>query len=204
MMKTRFDRRHAGLLLLGIFVVSTAGTMIGNVDAAVPEGWIQAGSHPQDYDMGVDRTAVRDGKPSAYVKSKGDKAPGFGTLMQKIDAARYRGKRVRLAAQVKSELVSEWAGLWMRVDGEGHKVLAFDNMMNRSIRGSNDWKRYEVVLDVAPEARAVAFGVLLAGKGSVFVNGMGIEPVDRSVATTEMPINDKPLDTEPTNLDFDR
>jgi hypothetical protein len=202
-MNKKFHRRHAGLLLLGIFVASTAATIIGQVDAAVPEGWIQAGSRPEDYDMGVDRTLVRDGKPTAYIKSKNQQATGFGTLMQMVDAGKYKGKRLRLYAQVKSELVSDWTGLWMRVDGDRQRVLAFDNMEKRAIRGSTDWKRYEVVLDVSPEAKAVAFGVLLVGRGKVFLNGLGLEPVDRAVATTEMSISE-PLDSEPANLDFDR
>ena len=57
-------------------------------------------------------------------------AAGFGTLMQQIDAADYRGRRVRLSGLSKAAAVAGWAGLWMRVDGR-RGVLAFDNMQSR-------------------------------------------------------------------------
>jgi hypothetical protein len=185
-MTMRFSRRRAGLGLLFLFLASSAAMVATSVDAAAPDGWFLAGDRRNDYDTGVD-------------KSKVEQAKGFGTLMQTVDAAKYRGKRVRLAAHIKSERLDDWAGLWMRVDGEGNKLLAFDNMESRPIKGSVDWKRYEVVLDVAADAKAVAFGVLLAGKGTVFMNGVAIDPVDKSVPTTV--VSAKP---EPANLDFDK
>ena len=73
----------------------------------------------------------------------------------------------------------------MRVDGpqEG-KHLAFDNMQNRAIKGTTDWQFYEVVLDVAPEATAIAFGVLLSGAGRVWLNDFQFEEVSNEVKTT--------------------
>jgi hypothetical protein len=71
----------------------------------------------------------------------------------------------------------------MRVDGAG-SLLAFDNMQNRPIKGTTDWKRYDVVLDVPPEAKALAFGLLLAGNGQIWFDDLRLEVVDRSVAVT--------------------
>jgi hypothetical protein len=58
-----------------------------------------------------------------------------------------------------------WAGLWMRVDGQEPKMLAFDNMQGRPIQGTTAWKRYEVILDVDPQATAIAFGILWTRRG---------------------------------------
>ena len=61
---------------------------------------------------------------------------------------------------VKSdEEVKGWAGLWMRVDGKEKTGIAFDNMANRSIKGTTDWKTYEVVLDVPDDAEEIFFEV---------------------------------------------
>ena len=79
---------------------------------------------------------------------------GFGALSQFIRADDYRGKRVRFSAYVKTHDVSaasSGAGLWMRVDGNGG-ILAFDNMQNRPIMGTTDWKLVSVVLDVPNDA----------------------------------------------------
>ena len=60
-------------------------------------------------------------------------------MMQEFAAINYRGKKVALSAYVKSEDVTGWSGLWMRVDGQDDKVLAFDNMQNRRITGTTGW-----------------------------------------------------------------
>ena len=78
-------------------------------------------------------------------------------------------------------------------------MLAFDNMAARPIRGTVDWQRYDVVLDVPAEAKAIALGVLLTGTGEVFVADFKLETVGLDVDTTEM---DVPLPERPQNLDF--
>ena len=132
---------------------------------AAEPGWMNRGSRPQDYAMGFDKQALHAGKTTAYIRSVVEEAKGFGTLMRKIDAAPYRGKRIRLSTDIRTE-TSLRAGLWMRVDGPKQPV-AFDNMDDRPITGTTDWTRYECVLDVAPEATRIAFGVSLAGRGRV-------------------------------------
>ena len=37
--------------------------------------------------------------------------------MQTFKADAFRGERVRMSGYVRSKEVSDWAGLWMRVDG---------------------------------------------------------------------------------------
>jgi hypothetical protein len=68
--------------------------------------------------------------------------------------------------------------------------------MDRPINGTTDWRRYEVVLDVAEEARAIAFGVLLVGAGTAYISDARLETVDRSVPTTPVQVR------APQNLDF--
>jgi hypothetical protein len=91
----------------------------------------------------------------------------------------------------------------MRVDGPDGKMLAFDNMQSRPIKGTAGWKRYEVVLDVAPEAVAVAFGILLDGTGKTWIDDIGFEEVTNDVALTGAPTGSQynPL---PENLDFEK
>ena len=72
----------------------------------------------------------------------------------------------------------------MRVDGEGGKVLSFDNMQNRQIQGTRDWKQYEVVLDVPAESVGIYFGILLVGKGQVWLSQVQFEVVGTDVPTT--------------------
>ena len=161
-----------------------------------PAGWSLAGSKPANYRTGVDNV---DGRPSAFLQSAVDKTEGFGTLMQTITASNYAGKRVRLRAQVKSLDVGGWAGLWLRVD-KGHEVTAFDNMQNRPIKGTQSWQPYDVVLDVAEDATTISFGILLDGRGQVWMSNISFEAVDRETPLTGATHDSLPA--HPVNLDF--
>src|SRR5215468_6643743 len=165
-----------------------------------PKCWLLAGSAPADYETGVDRKVSHSGKASGFLRAR-EMPKGFGTLMQMFQPGEYRGKRVRLSAWVKAQQVADWAGVWMRVDGEGSKSLAFDNMQNRPIKGTSGWQRYEIVLDVADKATAIAFGILLDGAGAVWIDDIRFEVVDRSVPTTGFGGSSHPA--APENLDFE-
>ena len=121
-----------------------------------------------------------------------------------------------MTAYVKSKDVENQAGLWMRIegfDGKGNYSLSSDLMGDRPIKGTSDWKQYKVVLDVPKEGTAqIYFGVLLAGKGQVWVDDFKFEAVDKTVKTTgrihetgkskhEIP---KGLPKAPRNLDFEQ
>jgi len=161
----------------------------GQADTAkqLPTGWHKSGSKPQNYDMGVDSTVRHGGKQSAYVKSKASvDVEGFGTLMQTIKADEYRGKRVRLSGYAKTNNVEGSGQMWIRIDGEEGALLGFDNMDNRKIVGTTDWKKYELVLDVPENSVAIAFGFFVLGKGEMFADDLRLEVVQKDVAPTNM------------------
>jgi hypothetical protein len=187
----RYSRPVVGLVLL--LTCSLA------LQAAVPEGWILAGSKPTSYEVGIDAQAAYNGHPSAYLKAKEPVSEGFGTLMQAFRADKYLGKRVRLSAFVKSDGVQDWAGLWMRVDKDKDSV-AFDNMKARPIKGTTDWQKYEVVLDVPQDATGIFYGILLSRTGTVWLNSVELEVVGSDVPTTGKSLK---FPDEPTNKSFE-
>lgn len=170
--------------------------------AQVPEGWFLAGSHPQDYSVGTTNAVSREGKTSAYLASKAQQPEGFGTLMQTFSAYSYRSKRLRMIGSAKAEAVDSWAGLWMRVDGPEKTSLSFDNMQDRPIKGTLDWQPYAIVLDVPQESTAVAFGILLHGRGKVYLDDVRLEVVPSTVATTDLMKKQPP--SAPVNLSFEK
>jgi hypothetical protein len=165
------------------------------------KSWFMAGSEPRDYELGIDTNAARNGKNSGYLKAKGDQPRGFGTMMQMFKANDYLNKRMHFSAYVKSEGIEAWAGLWMRIDGPEQRLLGFDNMQNRPIKGTTDWQKYDVVLDVPPESVNIAFGILLEGKGQAWLSDVQFEEVGPDVSTTSLEGHGELPDT-PGNLDF--
>jgi hypothetical protein len=166
--------------------------------AASPNCWQLAGDDPSCYHLDRDSVVTYGGKPSGRLMSVGE-CQSFGTMVQCIDPADYAGKRIRFSAYVKARDVRDWAGLWMRVDGEGGcgTTLAFDNMSARPIKGSRDWARYEIVLNVGKEAKNICLGLLLQGKGNVWLSGVSFEAVSTAVPVT---VADGRMEQKPATL----
>jgi hypothetical protein len=196
---------------LNLAVAAVVGAMVclstAGARAAFPGSW---GGGGEGYELATDSEVKHGGAASGAIRSTDD-AKRFGTFTQAVQADKYRGKRVRLRGFIKSEGVEGSAGLWMRVDGKKKIGLAFDNMMNRPVEGTTDWKQHEVVLDVSDDAHGLFFGCLLSGKGKIWVDDLAIEKVDGDVPVTDLKPEgqdrtDNPpgnLPAEPGNLDFE-
>lgn len=139
-------------------------------------GWDMMGSHPQDYERQIEQLNERE--IEIWFASKIDEPSGFGAFAQTIDADEYHGKQLRMAADMKSQEVEEWAGLWMRVDGPDDEVQSFDNMEDRGITGGTDWTRYEITLPVFADSQEIIFGILLVGKGKIWLRNVQVHIVD--------------------------
>lgn len=151
-----------------------------------PIGWRGGG---EGYRIDVDTAVVRRSSPSARIAQVMPVAAATaGVLTQCIDPGAFRGHRVRYAGHVRTADVEGWAGLWMRVDGPADAILAFDNMEDRGLRGTLDWRECEIVLDVPDEAVGICFGALVADEGATaWVDGLTIDivaPAGTGLATT--------------------
>lgn len=159
--------------------------------------------------MGIDNGAGQNGKAAATIKSTAKKINGFGTLMQICLPNNYLGKRVRMSGLLKTQDVTDWAGLWFRVDEKGTNTSSgFDNMKDgkkdRSVKGTTDWMRYEIILDVPLNTSNLAYGALLSGTGQIWFDDIQFEVVDNTVPTTGKGKEEMMPNKEPFNLDFEK
>lgn len=136
------------------------------------KGWFLSGDNPDGYMVGTDKAVLYGKTASGFIRSKQDETKGFGTLMQQTDITKYIGQKIALTARIKTKDVKNWVGLWARLDDKDLNVLWFDNMQNRPIKGTSDWKRYEVKFDIPKDSSTLSFGVLLVGSGSVWINNV--------------------------------
>jgi len=186
-------------LLLLITGIITTFLLANN---STPEGWFAAGNKPSEYEMGIDKSVFQNGHSGAFIKSKNPGNNEFGTLMQSISAENYLDKRLKLSGFIKSENVEGWCGLWMRIDGDKGEQLEFDNMFNRFIKGTTEWKEYEIILDVPSNSKVINYGVLLGGKGKVWFDNLKLKKVDKDIPLTSV-VKENKLSKEPINLDFE-
>lgn len=167
------------------------------------KGWFLSGSHPYNYEIGIDQNNVHQGKASGYLKSKTvQEKDEFATMMQQFKANAFIGKRIQLSGFVKTKNVKQFSGLWMRVDSASEDILQFDNMHDRPIIGTNNWNRFSIVLDVPENSAIISFGILLTGEGEVWVDGLSFNVVDHNTPTTNISFDHQLLE-EPTNLSFE-
>jgi hypothetical protein len=172
----------------------------------LPYGWFKAGSKPNSYKMGIEKGSGQDGKNAATIKSVEKKIEGFGTLMQQSKPDKYLGKRIKMTGFLRTEKVSGWAGLWLRIDQNGSKnPSSIDNMKDRKITGTTAWKKYEIVLDVPDNASTIAYGALIDGTGQIWCDDISFEIVDEGISLTGTLIGaELKMQSEPSNLDFEK
>lgn len=166
--------------------------------------WLITGTAPDKYKTGIDRTVFHTGTASAFIQSEEEEfvPDEYATIMQQFRAERFLGKRVRFSAFVKALEVEGWAGLWMRLDGKFSVTLKLDNMQNRSIKGSVNWNLYSCVLDVPQETELINIGILLNGKGRVWMDNVSFQEVDKTIPVTDFKIQ-KEYPDYPENLMFE-
>ena len=144
----------------------------------VPPGWLSP-TAKVGYTVALSTDAPKQGKQSVRL-SRGaaiDPAgPGFGNIMQQIDATPYRGKRVRFRGAVRVDGAAATAALWMRVDRAAKQIGFFDNMQDRPIRGET-WAYYEITGDIAGDAEVLNVGMTLQQEGSAWLDDVTIQTV---------------------------
>ena len=184
-------------------------TALTHAEDRWPSKW---GGGPSGYDVVLDTETRLSGDYSVCLsKSPTVTEHKFGTIVQAISAKRFAGKRLRFAGYVKAQDVTSHAGLWLRADSSERGSVAFDNMQSRPITGTQNWYKYEIVLDIPDDAAMINFGALLAGDGAIWIDDLSIEVVTDDVEPTSKsmrPTNQEiaiptSLSLAPQNLSFD-
>lgn len=184
-----------------ILILVTLGLTKSEMQAQTINGWTKGESKPKTYEMGLDNSVTKNGKKCAYLKSVDVKSKGYGTIVQRCDAKLYLGKKIKMTGYVKAKNVINWSGMWLRVDSKYHQnALSFDNMEDRAIKGTTDWVKCEIVLNVPEESATLNFGVLLEGAGKVWFDRVSFEVIgDLTSEVSNTGISDRPL-----NIDFEQ
>jgi len=157
---------------------------------AVGHSWHLAGSRPGNYDMRVAPGRGPRGHPAAVLRSTAVEPGGFASMTNAAPGAPWRGRQVRVSANLRGVDISGGGGVWLRVDGPGTDLpyLAFANMWDRKVVGTVEWRLYHVVVDVPDRAARVAWGAYLNGSGELSVSDLRFEAV-RSEESNRDPAN---------------
>jgi hypothetical protein len=173
-----------------VFAVLSLIVVLG-VDATTPAlpsfdtvNWRMSGSNATAYEGS--RTVDAAGIATITIKANATAdSQTFGTMAYKMDAAKYHGQHVAISGDISTAAATS-GQFWMRVDGDGGKVLGFDNMANRALTGDKPWTHFQIVLVVPSDAQVIYLGLILVGTGSASARDIRFGPVPNDTPTTNL------------------
>jgi erythromycin esterase len=147
------------------------------------DGWTSPTSRNSGFVTGVTTEDAASGKRAAFVAREPGLWPGefAGQVMQRIDAAPFRTKRIRFKGSVRTTVRDEDSGahLWLRVERKNpmSAPLFFEDMADRPIRTA-EWREFEIECNVPLEADRISFGLALTGTGRALLDRVSIEVLE--------------------------
>jgi hypothetical protein len=125
------------------------------------------------------------------------------TLRQTIKADDYRGKQLRFSGEVKAEQVEQQGGLYIRtnvihwkriqeelgVEQQGDPSIQANRPDEKVrpqhlVQGTHDWMRCEATVPVAEDALFIRFGLVLYGRGQIWLRDAQLEVIEQDAMRT--------------------
>lgn len=154
-------------------------------------GWY--GGPPET--LGADNTVHHSGQWSVRLQRDDKSAEAF-SVITRILPVDFQGGTVELRGWFRLQDVTGNAALWLRQDAGG-KMLSLENMDSQQVKGTRDWAQYKITLPINPGAEKLFFGVVLAGKGTLWADDLELLVDGKPIAEA------LPLQGLPEDHDFD-
>ena len=136
-----------------------------------PINWFAGG---KGYKAVVDSNEFYSGHKSLRIFkiSKGN----FGLTRSTFPSDQAKGKHISFTGYIKTRDVKYgYAGLWWRVDGKNGQIIGYANTSDKGAKGTTDWTKYKIELDVNKNATNINFGVILSGDGTAWFDDLNIK-----------------------------
>lgn len=146
-----------------------------------PLGWSIRTDNSGSYISEVDSNIKRGGKYSIRIEKVKEAYPfwAFNFPIKTI----YDVDSITLSGYIKTENVkSGFAALWARVDNASGKSISMDNMSQRGVKGTNDWKKVSLTIAYdSKNAAQLSVGGLLLGDGKAWFDQLEITANGKSI-----------------------
>ncbi|MGH7724345.1 MAG: S41 family peptidase [Candidatus Eiseniibacteriota bacterium] len=149
--------------------------------------------------LAFDSTVAHGGKVSGRIVRDASSDYPFSSMTFSLPVD-FTGSKLELRGWLKYENVSDFTGFWLREDSRATSVQ-FDNMQQRKLAGTSDWKEHRIELPLDPRAQKIVFGFLLAGTGTVWADDIGLFVDGRPLA--EAPVLVRTPAAVDTDHEFD-
>jgi len=171
--------RNLILFLFIFFTNSSFGQNFLNLDFEVLK---RGGEVPKNWYVGTNGYEVkavsdksRNGEYCLSIKSLNSNPDLFGVSTMNPPIDNFKDKNIELRGWIKTEnVVDGYAGFWFRVDGPDRSLLGFDNMNDRGVIGSSDWRQFSINMKIDSSLLSISFGCMLTGKGQAWFDDIEI------------------------------
>nr|WP_279380884.1 glyoxalase superfamily protein [Acetobacter sacchari] len=142
--------------------------------AGIPQGWTLRG-RTDLFAHSLLPNGGRTGGPAISITSRArpddERVPQVGeflTVMQSINARPYHMQRLTFSAAIRTQDVTGYGRVWFRTRNVQGRPISGGNLgMADSpagpVRGTTNWTRRHVTLDVTDDAETLNFGVMFGG-----------------------------------------
>ena len=142
-----------------------------------PEGWFSfQHAGPLSYRYTADTDQKKTGERSLRIDNIGPEI--YGAVAQIVDARPWKGKVARLSGWVKTNDANDNGAVLTLLATQSGATMAQNFMPDAPIKGTTDWKRYTITLLLPPATDRVEVGMMLRGKGSVWLDDVELEIVE--------------------------
>lgn len=179
--------------LVAFLVVASAN------EVTMPFGWSgnMSAQSRNAFQMGRDPQVTFEGKPSLTVKALNPATDvEYVSAIQYVNSYGYEGKRVRFSGVLKTDAVSQWAGIWLAPREVSTFVERSPSILDGRTQGdplpqgegvslgATDWHRVSVVIDIPQEPTRISMGLCLVGNGQAWLSDLKFEEVDATTPLT--------------------
>ncbi|WEN14046.1 S41 family peptidase [Rhodanobacter sp. AS-Z3] len=111
----------------------------------------------------------------------------FGSSVSVLDATRYRGRTIRLSADLDTHDAVNGALIWLRADNAAHQIISFANSQRMPVVATTTDAHRAVQIDVPTAATSLLLGTVLNGNGEVTARQLRLVVLDTSTTARVAP-----------------
>ncbi|MGO8894205.1 MAG: hypothetical protein ACLP8X_22800 [Streptosporangiaceae bacterium] len=142
-----------------------------------------------------DYAAAADG-PSAILSSAVPRPAGSAALVQAIFADDYRGATVVFRGEIRTEPLTEQAGLRLEIVRHWWRNGRAREDHGVTVSGGHDWTRHEITALIPGDADLIRFGIGLVGPGRIALRNPELRTAEPRTAE---PLTAEPRTAEPAS-----
>jgi C-terminal processing protease CtpA/Prc len=123
----------------------------------------------------IDTKIKHSGKQSLSIERRPTDTATKFTPISIVIPVNFEGEKLQFSGWLKTENVTGFAQLWLRIDNKKEKLLTLVNYPQNNLKGTTDWKEYINNITIPEDAHTIQFGFLINGTGKVWADDLNIK-----------------------------